>query len=176
VLPSSALRSVVDVDAVLKWHLLDVLHCSLNACVVLDCSDVDEELNRLMGFEFGFVPVGRHVGERAIGHCLGFLHILEGINAEPCVHPAEVDAEARTEVVVRIQPVGIGLVNEVTVVPATVGQCQLVPIEVRLHHGKLVSAVGHVFESSVGTTGGTYAHNPPVVSKQETILFSWELA
>jgi hypothetical protein len=32
VLPSSALgvfSHVVDVDAVLKWHLLNVLHCSL---------------------------------------------------------------------------------------------------------------------------------------------------
>ncbi len=49
-------------------------------------------------------------------------------------HFAEVDAEARAEIVVRIHAMGIGLVNGAIVVPATVGQCQLVPSEVRLHH------------------------------------------
>ncbi len=131
----------------MKFNQLEVLVEGV-ARRVLDRSDVDEELNRFMGFEFGFVAVGRHVGERATGHCLGFLHILEGVNAESRVHLAEVDAEARAEIVVRIQAMGIGLVNgAIVVIPATVGQCQLVPSEVRLHHRKLVGAVGHVLSA-----------------------------
>ncbi len=138
----------------MKFDQPEVLLVEGVGCRVFDNAVVDEELNRLMRFEFGFVPVGRHAGERAIWHCLGFLHELEGVNAESRVHLAEVDAEARTKIVVRVQAVGIGLVDGAIVVPATVGQCQLVAIEVRLYHGKLVGAVGHVLESFVGT-GGT---------------------
>ncbi len=115
----------------MKFNQLEVLVEGV-ARRVLDRSDVDEELKRFMGFEFGFVPVGWHVGERATGHCLGFLHILEGVNAESHVHLAEVDAEARAEIVVRIQAMGIGFVNGAIEVPAVVGQCQLVPSEVCL--------------------------------------------
>ncbi len=108
---------------------------------VLDHSGVDEELNRFMGLEFNFVPVGRHAGEWTTGHCLGFLHVLEGVNSESRVHLAEVDAEARAEIVVRVQTMGIGFVNGTIVVPATVGQCHLVSSEVRLYHWELVGAV-----------------------------------
>ena len=76
----------------MKFDQLEVLVKGV-ACRVLDGSVVDEELDSLMWFELGFVPVGRHVGEGARWHCLGFLHILEGVNAESRVHLAEVDAE-----------------------------------------------------------------------------------
>jgi hypothetical protein len=49
-----------------KFDQLEVLVKGV-ACRVFDGSDVDEELNRLMVFEFGFVPVGRHVGMLARG-------------------------------------------------------------------------------------------------------------
>ncbi len=133
----------------MKFDQLEVLVKGV-ACRVLDGSGVDEELNRLMEFEFGFVPVGRHVCEGARWHCLGFLHILEGVNAESRVHLVEVDAEARTETVVWIQTMGIGFVNGTIVVPATVGQCQLVPVTVRLHQGELVGAVSYLLLVLVG--------------------------
>ncbi len=60
---------------------------------VLDRSDVNEELHRVMWFELGFSTVGWHVGERAIWHCLGFLHVLEGVDVESRVHFAEVDGQ-----------------------------------------------------------------------------------
>jgi hypothetical protein len=76
--------------------------------------------------------------------------------------------------VVRIQTTGIGFVNGTIVVPATVGQRQFVSVEVRLHRGKLVGAVGHVLVSLVGA-GGTYAHDPPVIPKHGAISFRWKL-
>ncbi len=96
----------------MKFDKLDVLVESV-ARGVFDRSDVDEELHCFMLLEFGFGPVvRRHVGERAIWHCLGFPHILESVNAESRVHLAEVDAETWAELMVWAQAMGIGIVKQ----------------------------------------------------------------